>query len=162
MIASHTVAYKYTLRITNARGYLNHGMLCYFYAFVTITYTDAKPELYDLLCMSYTSEDEKIVDFMLMDRIEPRVKKMAIALRFPQHAIAKLKNNDGDSVYYLLSEWLRGGNKDNDSRPLSWGTLITALQHAGLVEEVRILEDHFVEPVAQKKTSTCSFLMMAA
>ena len=81
MIASHTVAYKYTLRITNARGYLNHGMLCYFYAFVTITYTDAKPELYDLLCMSYTSEDEKIVDFMLMDRIEPRAR----LLRREQH-----------------------------------------------------------------------------
>ena len=91
-----------------------------------------------------------------MDRIEPRVIRMATALRFPQHAIAKLKNHD-DPVHSLLSEWLRGGNYDNDSRRLSWGTLITALQHADLVEEVRILEDHFVEPVAQKETSRCSF-----
>ena len=65
-------------------------------------------------------------------------------------------------MFYLLTEWLRGGNQEvdsrpletkqepvvfverggnqeHDSRPLTWRTLIT-----GLLEEVKILEEHFV------------------
>ena len=48
---------------------------------------------------------------------------------------------------YLFSEWLRGGNQEQDQRPLTWGALITALQHAGLIEEVKILEEHFIATV---------------
>ena len=55
-------------------------------------------------------------------------------------------------MYYLLGEWLNGRNQEHDSRPLTWGTLINALQHAGLMEEVEILEQHFVAapPVAER------------
>ena len=44
----------------------------------------------------------------------------------------------------VFVEWLRGGNQEHDSRPLTWRTLITALRAAGLLEEVKILEEHFV------------------
>ena len=83
-----------------------------------------------------------------MDRIKPRLTDMAIALSFPRHIIDVVKK-DSNPVYYLLSEWLEGQNRENDSRPLTWATLITALQHAGLLEEVNILEQHFLfMPVA--------------
>ena len=106
-------------------------------------HTDATPTLQDLQCMSYTSEDGRTVPFRLMDRIKPRVTQLAIALKFPQHIIANLKT-ESDPVIYLFSEWLRGGNQELDPRPLTWGTLITALQHAGLIEEVKILEEYFI------------------
>ena len=112
--------------------------------------TDAKPQLCDLQCMSYTNEGGASVYFRLMDRIKPRLTDMAIALSFPRHVIDVVKK-DSDPVYYLLSEWLEGRNQENDSRQLSWATLITALQHAGLMEEVEILEQHFLSaciPVA--------------
>ena len=108
--------------------------------------------------MSYTSEDGKTVHFRLMDRIKPRVTGLAIALNFHQHIMANLKTEQ-EPVLYLLAEWLRGSNQEVDSRPLTWGTLITALQHAGLLEEVEILEEKFVavsqvdEPSAVSLTS---------
>ena len=106
-------------------------------------YTDAKPQLYDLQCMSYTNEDGADVYFRLMDRIKPRLNRVAIALGFLRHNIDVIEKNS-DPECYLLSEWLEGRNQENDSRPLTWATLITALQHAGLLEEVNILEQHFV------------------
>ena len=115
-------------------------------------FTDAKPTLRDLQCMSYTGEDGRTVFFRLLDCIKPRLTEMAIALSFPGHVIDVLKKNS-ESVYYLLSEWLQGRNQEYNSRPLTWGTLITALQHAGLLEEVRILEEHFVAarpPIAER------------
>ena len=110
--------------------------------------------------MLYTSEDGNgsTVSFRLMDRIRPQVTGLAIALGFPRHVIALLKN-DSDSVRFLLTEWLRGGNQVHDSRPLTWGTLITALREADLQEEVRILEEHFVAahpPVAVGAVSLSS------
>ena len=101
--------------------------------------------------MSY-SEDGTTVHFRLMERIKPRVTGLAIALGFPQHIIDDVETKR-DPVYYLLKEWLNGRNQE-DSRPLTWGTLITTLQHAGLLEEVRILEQHFVAaqpPVADER-----------
>ena len=98
--------------------------------------------------MSYTSEDGQTVHFRLMDRIKPRMTGLAIALGFPQHIIANL-TTELNPVYYLLGEWLNGRNQEHDPRPLTWGTLITALQHAGLLDEVKILEEHFVAPVAE-------------
>ena len=92
--------------------------------------------------MSY-SEDGRTVPFRLMDRITPRVTQLAIALDFPQH-IRTVLRVDSESVHFLLSEWLRGANREYDHRPLTWGTLITALQHASLLEEVRILEEHLI------------------
>ena len=97
--------------------------------------------------MSYNSEDGGTVHFRLMDRIKPRVTQLAIALIFPQHIIANLKA-ELDPVFYLLNEWLIGGNQENDPRPLTWETLITALQHARLLEEAEILKKHFVVPAA--------------
>ena len=93
--------------------------------------------------MSYTSKDGTTVPFRLMDRIKPRVARLAIALGFPEHIIANLKT-DPDPVFSLLTEWLKGGNQEHDSRPLTWSTLLTALGEAGLLEEVRILEKYFV------------------
>ena len=110
-------------------------------------YTDAKPQLCDLLCMSYNVDralSDTEVDFRLMDRIKPRLTRVAIALGFRSHSIEVLKK-ESDPEYYLLSEWLDGrSTRASERRPLTWGTLITALRHAGLMEEVRILEEHFI------------------
>ena len=86
------------------------------------------------------------MSFRLMERIKPRVTDLAIALNYPHHTIANLKT-EHNPVYYLFSEWLSGGNREQDQRPLTWRTLITALQHASLIEEVRILEEHFIATV---------------
>ena len=106
-------------------------------------YADAKPTLQELQYMSYTSEDRQTVHFRLMDRIKPRVTRLAVALKFPDYVIDDMETKR-DPVLYLLKEWLRGGNQEHDSRPLTWGTLITALGAAGLPEEVKILELYFV------------------
>ena len=98
--------------------------------------------------MPYTDEEGTNANFRLMDRIKPRLTEMAIALDFPGYVIDVLGENP-NPVYYLLSQWLEGRNQEHDSRPLTWGTLITALQHAGLLEEAKILEQHFlVTPIA--------------
>ena len=105
--------------------------------------------------MCYTNKEGEIVSFRLMDRIEPKWINLAIALKFPAYRINvyELKTNP---VYTLLSEWLKGGNKDEDSRSITWGTLITALRSAGLEEEAEIIEKQFVgtvavqEPISQK------------
>ena len=105
--------------------------------------------------MSYTSEDGQTVHFRLMDRIKPRVTRLAVALGFPDYTIANL-DIKWNPVYYLLAEWLNGRNQEHDSRPLTWGTLITALRAAGLLEEADILEQYFVAapPVADKRGGT--------
>ena len=97
--------------------------------------------------MSYTSEDGKTVPLRLMDRIRPRVTDLAVALGFPRHVI-DIMETKRDQVLYILGEWLEGRNQENDQRPLSWGTMIIALQHAGLIEEARILEKHFISTVS--------------
>lgn len=116
-----------------------------------VLYSDVKPDLRDLQCMTYTNKHGVRVDFRLMDRIKPRLIEMAIALGFPQHVINILREKP-KPVFYLLSEWLEGRNPNYSSDtkpPLTWATLISALQHAGLMEEVEILEQHFiVRPVA--------------
>ena len=114
--------------------------------------------------MSYTSEDGSTVHFRLMDRIIPRVTQLAIALNFPQYFIEKYLKTDPDPVYSLLAAWLRGGNQDHDRRPLTWGTLITALQHAGLVEEVKILEEQCIagEQISERSLSIASCVSMTA
>ena len=117
--------------------------------------------------MSYTYVDRVsvTVDFRLIDRIKPRLTRVAIALGFPSHSIEVLEKKS-DPECYLLSEWLSGrSTKASDRRPLTWGTLITALRHAGLMEEVRILEEHFivtpVETVSQtSKQLNCKQLKL--
>ena len=132
---------------------LRLSSLCFVDLFMSYMYTDAKPKLYDLQCMSYTNDDGVDANFRLMDRIKPRLTDMAIALSFPRHVIDVLKK-DSDPVYYLLSEWLEGRNQENDSRPLTWATLITALQHACFPEEVKILEQHFLLAATVSRTSS--------
>ena len=94
--------------------------------------------------MSYTGEDGRDVHFRLMDQLKPHWRELAIALKFPQHEIAIMEKKD-NPVYYLLSEWLRGANQEKDSRPVTWRTLIKALQQANVHEEVAILAKHFTE-----------------
>ena len=101
---------------------------------------DDKPDLSDLLYMSYTGDDGRDVHFRLMDQLKPHWKRLAIALKFPQHEIAIMESKD-DPVYYLLTEWLQGANKEKDSRPASWRTLIEALRHANVQEEATVLEE---------------------
>ena len=93
--------------------------------------------------MSYTGEDGRDVHFRLMDQLKPHWKRLAIALKFPQHEIAIMENKD-DPVYYLLGEWLRGANQEKDTRAVTWRTLIEALQHANVQEEATVLEKHFI------------------
>ena len=91
--------------------------------------------------MSYTGEDGKDVHFRFMDQVKPHWRKLAIALKFPLHEIAIMESKD-DPVYYLLTEWLRGANQEKDPRPVTWGTLITALRDANIQQEANILENH--------------------
>ena len=104
---------------------------------------DDKPDLDDLQYMSYTGEDGKDVHFRLMDRVKPCLKRLAVALKFLQHDIAIIEGKD-DPVYYLMSEWLRGANKEVSQKPVTWKTLIIALQETKLHEEADILKKHFV------------------
>ena len=106
--------------------------------------------------MCYSNKEGKVVYFRLMDRIQPKWTKLAIALKFPSHRINTFELKV-DPVFTLLCEWLRGGNKDEDPRSvITWGTLITALQYAGLEEEAEIIKKQFFvtkadqEPVLQK------------
>ena len=86
--------------------------------------------------------------FRLMDRIQPKWTKLAIALKFPPYRINTFELKV-DPVFTLLCEWLRGGNKDEDSRSVvTWGTLITALRYAGLEEEAEIIEKQFLVTMA--------------
>ena len=118
--------------------------LCFSFLGDTLFYTDAKPTLQDLQYMSYTSEDGSTVHFRLTDRIKPRVTDLAVALGFPQH-VRDYMETKRDQVLYILGEWLIGRNQENDQRPLTWGTLIAALQRAGLLNEAEILQQHFVD-----------------
>ena len=82
--------------------------------------------------MSYTGEDGRDTHFRLMDQLQPHWRRLAIALKFRQCDIAVMKQED-DPVYHLLSEWLRGANQERDSRPVTWGTLITAVHYVKLM-----------------------------
>ena len=79
-----------------------------------------------------------------MDQVKPHWRRLAIALKFPQHEIANIASQD-DPVCYLLSEWLRGANQEKDLRPVTWETLITALRDANIQEEATVLESHFIQ-----------------
>ena len=109
--------------------------------------------------MSYTGEDGRDVHFRLMDQLKPHWRRLAIALKFPQYEIAIMENKN-DPMYYLLSEWLRGANQQKDSRPVTWETLIEALQQANVQEEVAILAKHFIEfpitPSAGELSTSCA------
>ena len=102
-----------------------------------------KPDLNNLLHMSYTGENGKEVNFRLMDQVKSHWRRLAIALEFRQHEIANIEQND-DPVYHLMSEWLRGANKEVCSKPVTWGTLIIALRASNLQVEADILEKNFV------------------
>ena len=117
--------------------------------------------------MSYTGDDGRDVHFRLMDQLKPHWRRLAIALKFPQHEIAIIEN-DKDPVYYLLKEWLRGAIKEKDSRPASWRTLIEALRHANVQEEATVLEEKLIPGLkaagevsvhtSNDQTPTCSCL----
>ena len=113
-------------------------------AIYSVFSADDKPGLNDLLHMSYTGKDGKDVHVRLMDQVKPHWRRLAIALDFPEHEIATMESKD-DPVYYLLSEWLRGANKEKDPRPVTWGTFVTALRDANIQEEATVLESHFIQ-----------------
>ena len=112
--------------------------------FTIFTAVDDKPKMYDLQCMSYIGEDGKATDFRLKERILRNWRDFAYALRFPIHAVESTKPGE-DPVEHLLRKWLQGANKNEDPRPITWGTLIAALRHANFQEEVNILEEHFIQ-----------------
>ena len=109
------------------------------------TAVDDEPKMYDLQCMSYTGEDGKDTDFRLKERIFRSWREFAYALRFPIHAIESIKPKEEDPVDYFLRKWLQGANKTEDTRPITWGTLIASLRHANFQEEVNILKKHFIQ-----------------
>ena len=88
--------------------------------------------------MSIACEDH----FRLMDRLQPHWKNLAIALRFPQYKITTMEHKE-NPVLYLLNEWLREANKEEDKRPVTWRILIEALHEANNHEEAAFLEKHF-------------------
>ena len=104
---------------------------------------DDKPDLSDLQYMSYTGDNGREVHFRLMDQLKPYWRTLAIALKFPRHEIVIMESMN-DPIYCLLAEWLRGANKEKDSRPASWRTLIEALRHANVQDEATILEEKII------------------
>ena len=111
---------------------------------------NAKPHFRDLQKLTYTDKDGTCIQFRLMERMRPHVRNVAIALGFPPHDITTM-DHMSDPVYYILSKWLQEANQE-DQRPVTWGTLITALQDAGIYEEVRILKQYLVEPEPDVET----------
>ena len=95
--------------------------------------------------MKYTTEDGRKVAFRLMDQLKPHVVHVAIALKFPQHAITAIEHHH-DPVYYLLREWLRGANREWDPKPVTWRALIEALRGANCQEEADKLDQYLIEP----------------
>ena len=87
------------------------------------------------------SVDGKKRTFRLTDRLEAYWKQVAIALNFPDYRI-RVFAKETKPVYHVLTDWLRGANMEEDRRPLTWETLITALQEAKLHEEAKLLENH--------------------
>ena len=94
--------------------------------------------------MSYAGEDGRDTRFRLMNQLQPHWRRLAVALKFHHSDITVMEHKD-DPVFYLLSEWLRGANQERDSRPVTWGTLITALRDTNVQEEINVLEKHFVQ-----------------
>ena len=78
-----------------------------------------------------------------MERAKPRWKELATAFKFPSYTIDVVeRKHENDRVHYLLSEWLEGRNEENDDRPRTWNTLITALRAANMLQEASTLDDH--------------------
>ena len=102
-----------------------------------------------LQCMPYTDEEGRNVPFRFMDQIKPRWTGLATALKFPPYTIEAMESK-ADPVFHLLSEWLQGANQDHDTRPLTWRTLITALQQANIHGVANILEKYVVTEPAQE------------
>ena len=96
--------------------------------------------------MTYTTDDGR-VQMRLMDQLQPHIVRVAIALRFPQHAITAVEHHT-DPVYYLLSKWLQGANMELDPRPVTWRTLIEALRDAKCHKEADKLEKYLIEPTS--------------
>ena len=80
--------------------------------------------------------------FRLMDRLKLHWKELAIALKFPSHSIGAIEDSK-DPVYQLLSDWLKGANMEEDTRTITWRTLIEALHMAKIHGEAATLEKHF-------------------
>ena len=112
--------------------------------FIVTSLADDKPDLADLQYMSYTGEDGKEVPFRLKTRLKPHWRDLAIALKFLQYDIDDMESKD-DPVYYVLRKWRQGANQENDPRPVTWRTLITALRHANIQDEATVLETHLVD-----------------
>ena len=118
------------------------------YSLLLFTFTgDTKPRLRDLQLMTYGCElnPSTRIEFRLMDQIRPHFIPVAIALNFQYHEVAAMERSIDNPVYHLLSEWLRGAKQDEDQRPVTWRTLITALREARLREAANCLEKYMVE-----------------
>lgn len=125
-----------------------------FFSFSTLcSIADAKPCLSELQKMTYNDEAGKSAHIRLMERIRPHFKQVAIALKFCHHDIDTIEKKD-DPVYDLLSKWLEGANQEEDPRPLTWETLITAIRDAGVHEVANILTKYLVQPVVHND-DTC-------
>ena len=112
---------------------------------LTLSTADDEPQLDDLQHITYTTEDGRMVQLRLMDQLKPYVVRIAIALRFPQHAITAVERHD-DPVYYLLSKWLQGASRELDPRPVTWKTLIEALRAANCHKVADKLDQYLIEP----------------
>ena len=118
------------------------------YSLLLFTFTgDTKPRLRDLQLMTYGNElnPSTRIHFRLMDQIRPHFRTVAIALNFQYCKVADMERSGDDPVYHLLGEWLTGTNQEEDPRPVTWRTLITALREARLHEAANCLEKYMVE-----------------
>ena len=111
--------------------------------------------MHQLQCMTYTNKDGNDVDFRLVDRIQPKWTRLAIALRFPMYKVQTFESK-ADPVIILLGEWLQRGNKE-DPRPVTWATLIESLNHADLKEEADIVEQIMTQTAHKPQSGKSQF-----
>ena len=103
--------------------------------------------------MSYIDKYYKEHRFRLLDQMQPHWKRIARLLNF-HNAVVFEAEKQSSPIDYILNRWLEGANLEQDWRPISWDTLITALDEANMGEEVEILATYIIAPPSAPMTSS--------
>ena len=105
----------------------------------------------DLYCLNYRDSAGETCRLHIIDEIGPSWERLAFALKFSDTTVNTIKLNNRDyceqSCRDILSRWLRGMNAGLDPRPLTWKTLVSALDEARCYELARKIE-----------TSLCTYI----
>lgn len=97
------------------------------------------------------AEKRKLVPYRVMEKLQPVWRDLATALDFAPETIQVLATKaPKDSLFDLLTGWLGGNNMERDDSPLTWGTLVKAMQRANIQEVADFLTEHIDEMLSSK------------